>query len=169
MIRLAATAFAIVLFVVPLVTAPIPPVAVISALGLLLAAVGIIALRRWPVTAAACVFLTNYAAALWIAGASVSVVSAAGFGLALLLLLEAVELARCTRHATVDSGVVRSQVVAWTGFAAGTLGTAMLVMALAVAVAAAVPFTAAPLVAAAGAVGVALALTLALTRGRPGT
>jgi hypothetical protein len=164
MIRLAATTFAVVLFVVPLVTAPIPAVAVIGSLGLLLATVGIVALWRWPVTAAACVFLTDYAAALWIAGASVSVVSAAGFGLALLLLLQSVELARCTRHATVDPGVVRSQIVAWTGFAAGTLGTAMLVMTLAGAVAAAIPFTAAPFVAAAAAVGVALAGAAALTR-----
>jgi hypothetical protein len=164
MIRLAAATFAVVLFVVPLVTAPIPAVAVIGSLGLLLATVGIVALWRWPVTAAACIFLTDYAAALWIAGASVSVVSAAGFGLALLLLLQSVELARCTRHATVIPGVIRSQIVTWAGFAAATLGTAMLVMALAGAVAAAIPFTAAPLVAAAAAVGVALAGAAALTR-----
>jgi hypothetical protein len=65
MIRLAAVLFALVLFVVPLLTAAMPAVAAAGLMGLLLAAVGIAGLWRWPVTAAACVFLTDYAAALW--------------------------------------------------------------------------------------------------------
>jgi hypothetical protein len=162
MIRLPAVAFAVVLFVVPLLTAPIRAVAVTGLIGLVLASVGIAALWRWPVTAAACVFLTDYAAALWVAGASASVVGAAGFGLSLLFLFQSVELARCVRHAAVDAGVVRSQIVRWTGFAAATLAATMLVMALAGPVAAAVPFAAAPFVAAAGALGVVLALAAAV-------
>jgi hypothetical protein len=163
MIRLPAVAFAVVLFVVPLLTAPIPAVAVPGLIGLLLAAVGIAALWRWPITAAACVFLIDYAAALWVAGASVSVIGAAGFGLSLLFLFQSMEMARCVRHATVNAGVVRSQIVSWTGFGAATLAATMLVMALAGPVAASVPFAAAPLVAAVGALGVVLALAAAVT------
>ena len=168
MIRLPAVVFAVVLFVVPLLTAPIRAVAVIGLIGLLLAAVGIAAFWRWPVTAAACVFLIDYATALWVAGASVSVVGAAGFGLSLLFLFQSMELARCVRHATVDTGVVRSQIVRWMGFGAATLAAAMLVMALAGPVAAAVPFATAPFAAAAAALGVVLALAAAMrntTRG----
>jgi hypothetical protein len=132
--------------------------------GLLLAAVGIAAFWRWPLTAAACVFLTNYTAALWVAGAPVSVLSATGFGLSLLFLFQSVELGRRMRHATVDARVVRSQIVAWTGFAAATLGTTMLALALAGAVAARLPFAVAPLVAVAGALGTMLVLAAAVKR-----
>jgi hypothetical protein len=164
MIRVAAASSAVVLFVVPYFTTPIPVVTVAGLIGLLLAAMGLATLWRWPVTAAACVFVTDYALALWVAGPSVSIVRAAGFGLALLLLLQSMELARCARHAVVDGGVARSQIVVWTAFGAATVGTAMLVMVLARAIAEAVPFTAAPLVAAAGALGVVLALAAALRR-----
>lgn len=164
MMRLAAALAALVLFVVPFLTTARPVVAVGGASALLVAAVGIVTLWRWPVTVAACVFLADYAAALWLAGASVSVVSAAGFGFALLILLQSVELARWARHALVDAGVVRSQLIGWTGFGVATVGTAAVVMVFARGVAGAIPFTAAPLVAAAGALGVVLALASALTR-----
>ncbi len=163
MIRLPALLFALVLFIVPFLTAPIPAVAVTGLIGLCLAAVGIAALRRSLVTAAACVFLTDYAAALWVAGASVSVAGAAGFGLSLLLLLEAVELGRRVRHAAVGTGVVRSQIVRGVGFGAATLAATMLVKALASALAVSVPFAAAPFVAALGALGVVLAVAAAVT------
>ncbi len=163
MIRPPAVAFAVVLFVVPLLTAPIPAVAVTGLIGLLLAAVGIATLWRWAVTAAACVLLIDHAAALWVAGASVSVVGATGFGLSLLFLFQSVELARCVRHAAVEIGVVRSQIVYWMGFGTATLAATMLVMALAGPVAASVPFAAAPFVAAAGVLGVVLALAAAVT------
>ena len=163
MIRLPAVAFAVVLFGVSLLTAPRREVAVTGLIALLLAAVGIAALWRWPITAAACVFLTDYAAALWVAGASVSLVGATGFGLSLLFLFQSVELARCVRHATVDAGVVRSQIVRWMGFGTATLAATMLVMALASPIAALVPFAAAPFVAAAAALGVVLALAAAVT------
>lgn len=169
MTRLPASAFAVILFVVPFLTAPIPAVAVTGLIGLLLAAVGIAALWRWPITAAACVFLIDYTAALWVAGASVSVVGAAGFGLSLLFLFQSTELARCVRHATVDAGVVRSQIVRWVGFGAAALAATMLVMALAGPVVASVPFAAAPFAAAAGALGVVLALAAAVRNTTRGT
>jgi hypothetical protein len=163
-IRLAAASSAVALFAVSLVTAPIPVVAGLGMIGVLLAAAGIATLWRWPITAAAGVFATDYALALWVAKSPVGIVSAVGFGLALLLLLQSVELARCARRATVDAGVMRSQLVGWTGFAVMTLGTTMLLMVLARGVAEAIPFAAAPLIAAAGALSVVLALALALTR-----
>jgi hypothetical protein len=163
-IRLAAASSAVVLFGVSFVTTPILVVGVPGMIGLFLAAAGIATLWRWPITAAAGVFATDYALALWVAKSPVRVVGAAVFGLALLLLLQSVELARCARHATVDAGVMRSQIVGWTGFVVVTLGTTMLIMVLARGVAEAIPFTAAPLMAAAGALGVVLALALALTR-----
>ena len=166
MMRLAAAASGVVLFVVTCLAAPIQVVAVPGVIGLLLTTLSLVTLWRWPVTAAACVFVSDYALALWVTGPSVSVVGAASFGLALLFLLHSVELARCARHATVDAGVIRSLLVGWVGFGAAILGTAMLIMALARDLAAAVPFTAAPLLAAAGALGMVLALATALTRRR---
>ena len=163
MLRLPAVAFAVVLFVVPFVTAPVRAVAVTGLIGLLLAAVGIATFWRWPITTAACVFLTDYAAARWVAGGSASVVGAAGFGLALLWLFQSAALARCARHATVGAGVVRSQIVRSLGFGVATLASAMLVMALAGPVAASVPFAAAPVVASAGALGVVLTLAAVVT------
>ena len=50
MIRLSAAAFALVLFWAPLRAAPIPAVVVTGLVGLLLAAAGIVTLRRGPVT-----------------------------------------------------------------------------------------------------------------------
>ena len=166
MIRLPAAALAAVLFVVPVLTATVPAVAVLALIGLLLAAVGIATLWRWPVTSAACVFLTDYAAALWLADAPVSVTVAAGFGLSLLLLLQSVELARCMRHATVDAGVARALVRRWVGFGVAMLVVTFSAMPLAIPLAALVPFTTAPFVAAAGVLGAVLALAATVLRPR---
>ena len=164
MSRLAATALAVVCLVVPLLTAPGSIVAVTGGTGLLLALVGVVTLWRWPLTAAACVFLIDYAVALWLGAAPVSVVRAVGFGFSLFLLLESGELARGARRATVVAGAVRSQVLHWMGFGAATLATTMLVMALAGVVVASIPVAAAPFMAAAGALGVVLALAAMVTR-----
>jgi hypothetical protein len=158
MIRVVTAVAAAVLFVVPPLTAASPAVLVGGAVGLLLASAGIVTLWRWPITAAACVFVTDYAGALWLAGRAVSVVGAAGVGLALLLMLHSAELARGARRAAIEGALVRSQVVGWGGFVAATLGAAVLLMALASAVAATVPLAAAAILAAAGALGVVLAL-----------
>jgi len=166
MIRLPAALFAAVLFVVPVLTATVPAVTVLALIGLLLGAVGIATLWRWPVISAACVFLTDYAAALWLADAPVSVAVAVGFGFSLLLLLESVELARCMRHATVDAGVARSLATRWFGFGAALLVATFSAMPLAFALAALVPYAAAPFVAAAGVLGAVLALAATVLRPR---
>ena len=162
MIRFAAVVSTIVLLVVPLWTMPMHVVIVPGAVGLLLAAFGIVTLWRWPATVAACVFLCDYALALSVAAAPVGLLPAAGFGVALLGLLHSLELARCARRASVHAGVARSQLAGWIVFLAGTAAAVTLAMIAAVGVAPALPFPAAPILAAAGALGVVLALAAAL-------
>ena len=89
---------------------------------------------------------------------------AAGFGLSLLLLLQSTELARCVRHATVDAGLARSQIIHWFGFAAAAPAATFSAMPVAIALAALMPFAAAPVVAAAGALGAVLALAATVIR-----
>ena len=158
MIRIPATVFALVLFVIPFVVAPMKPVAVVGGLGLVLAGAGIGGLWRWPVTSAACVFLIEYAVALSVARASLRVGGGVAFGLALLLLLESIELGRGLRRATVDARVIRSQVTAWLGFTTATLGATLLGLTLAGDLAASIPFAAAPFPAGLAALGVVFAL-----------
>ena len=164
MIQVAAATAAVALFLLALRTAPLPVIAVPGGFALVLATAGIVVGWRWPLTAAACIFVLDYAAALWLAGASVSVVGATGFGLALLFLLQSADLARAARNAQVDGRVVRSQLIGWAVFGATALGSAVVVIVLARGMAGAIPFTAAPLLAAASALGVVLALASALTR-----
>jgi len=161
MIRLVAAALAIVLFIVPLLMAPEKVVAVIGLAGLLLAAAGIIARWRWPVTGAAGVFLVEYALALWVAevsgsAASGSIVGAAAFGLAILLLLQSADLALRARHAIVDAAVLRAQLGRWIALGVGGLAAVMLAVVLAGALAPALPPAASPFLAAAGALGIVL-------------
>ncbi len=151
MMRLLAAASAGALFVLLLLTAPAGAVA--GVVGLLLAAVAIATLWRWLATAAACVFLIGYTTALWLESTPVSIAPALGFGLLLLFLLEAVDLACRVRGATVNGGVVRSVLGRWIALGTGAFVVAMLAMALATVFAAALPAVASPLLAAAGALG----------------
>jgi hypothetical protein len=160
MTRLVTLAAALALCFVPPLTAPLPAVIVASAVGLIVAALGIVTLWRWPITAAACVFLSDYAAALWVTDAAVGVVGAAGVGLALLVMVHSGELARGARRATLDARVVRSQAVRGAALAAATLGTALLVAVVSRVIAGTLPLVFAPLLAAAGALGVVLAIAL---------
>jgi hypothetical protein len=163
MIRIPAAIFALALFAMAWVTAPIKPVAAVGALGLLLAALGIGGLWRWAVTGAAGVFLIDYAGALWVARAPVGVGRPIAFGLALLLLIESVELARGLRGASVDARVIRSQLTAWSGFAVSTLAVTLLGLAFAGSLVASIPFAAAPFIAGAAALGVVVALAAIIT------
>ena len=162
MIRVPAAVFALVLFAIPCVVAPMKPVAVVGGLGLVLAGAGIGGLWRWPVIAATCVFLIEYAVALSVARALPRVGGAVAFGLALLLLLESIELGRGLRRATVDARVIRSQVIAWLGFTTATLAATLLGLTLAGDLAASIPFAAAPFLAGLAAVGVVFALAAIL-------
>ncbi|HEV8530922.1 MAG TPA: hypothetical protein VGT00_05870 [Methylomirabilota bacterium] len=164
MIRLLGAAVAVVLSAAPVLIMPVQAVAVIALVGLLLATVGVAAFWRWPVTAAACVFLADYAAALWGAAGPVNVAGAAGFGLALLFMLESADLARRVRRAAVDGAVIRSHLGRWSGFGAATLGSAALAVALASALATPIPAAIAPLLAAGGALGVITTIAVIITR-----
>jgi hypothetical protein len=158
MIRLPAGAFALVLFAIPWVAAPVKPVALVGGLGLALAAVGIGGFWRPPLIAAACVFLIDYAGALSLARVPLGVGKAMAFGLALLLLLASIELGRGCRRATVDAHVIRSQTAGWLGFTTATLGATLLGLSLAGGFAASIPLAAAPFLAGLAALGVVLAL-----------
>ena len=164
MIRIPAAALALVLFAIPYAISPVKPVVVVGVAGLVLAGAGIGGLWRWPVIAAACVFLAEYAGALSLARAPLGVGGAVAFGLALLLLLASIELGRGLRRATVDARVIRSQVTVWLGFSTATLGTTLLGLSFAGGLAASIPFAAAPFVAALAALGVVLALAAIVRR-----
>jgi hypothetical protein len=154
------------LFVAAVLSAPVPAVAALATVGLLLAGAGIIG--AWPriVGAAAAVSVTAYAIALGISAAPVRVLAGAGFGVALLLLLQCADLARRTRHARIGADVLRTQAGAWIGLGAGTLGAAMLGMALAQSLAGSLPHSAAAPVAAAAALGIVMAIAALMVRGR---
>jgi hypothetical protein len=138
--HLPVSAFTLALWALTFRVAPIEPVAVIGLAAVLLVIVGMVMPWRWPIISAACLFTTNHALALWAMDAPVSVLGASCFGLAQLGLLQAADLRRCTRAATVGSGVVRVQIARGIVFAALTL---------------------APALAAAGALGVVIALAMA--------
>lgn len=162
--RLLAAASAVALFVLLRLTTPALAVAVAGLVGLLLAAVAIVARWRWLATAAGCVFLASYATALWIESTPANIVPALGFGLVLFFLLESVDLACRVRGATVEGGVVPSALGRWIGLGAGAFVAAMLAMTLATLIATALPAVASPLLAAAGALGSVWILTAILRR-----
>jgi hypothetical protein len=166
MMRLLAAAAAVALFALLRLTTAAPGVTWAGLVGLGVTAVAIAALWRWPATAAACLFLAGYAAALWIERAPVSVVPALGFGLALLVLLQAVDLACRARGATVGARVLRVTLGRWVGLGAGALLVAMLAMALATSLATALPAVASPLLAAVGGLGSVLVLAVLIRRAR---
>ena len=164
MIRVLAAAFALVLFVIPWMIAPAKPVVVAGVAGLALAAVGIGGLWRWPLLAAACAFLIEYAGALSLTRAPLRIGGAVAFGLALLLMLASIELGRGCRRAMVDARVLRSQLAGWLGFTTATLGATLLGLSLAGGLAASIPSAAAPFLAGLGALGVVLALAAIVKR-----
>jgi hypothetical protein len=162
--RVVAAILALALAVWPVVIAPVPPMASIAGVSLLVAAAGIVLLWRSIATAAACVFLVDYAAAVWLASEQVDIAGAAGVGLAVLFYLQAIDLARRMRGAAVDTPVVRTHLARWAGFAAATLAAAVLSIGIASALAAPMPPVIAPLLAAAGALGVLAALATIIAR-----
>ncbi len=164
MIRLLAIAFAVVLFVIPRLTAPMPAVTGAGLLAVLLTVLAIGARWRWPATAAACVFLANYAAALWMARGPVNLVRAAGFGVALLLLLQAVDLTCRVRGTTVDATLVLAELGRWIGLGAAAFGAVVLAVALANSLATTLPAVVSPLLAAAGAFDAVLIVAAVIVR-----
>lgn len=151
MIRLLAAASAAALFAVLRLTTPSAVVLWVGLLGLALAAVAIAARWRWAATAAAVVFLVGYALALQLGSRPVELGAALSFGLALVLLLGAVDLAGRARGATVHGPVLGTTLAPWIALGAGSFLAATLAMELAAALAGTLPAMASPLLAAAGA------------------
>jgi len=114
---MAPLAFAVVLFALTLRTAFIEPLIVIGVAALALVVVGLLLPWRWPFVAAACLFLTGHALALWGMDAPVDVPGGLGFGLALLFLLHSAHAGRAMRGASVGARVLREQIVGWVRFA----------------------------------------------------
>ena len=164
MIRAAAVAFALVLFVIPCVVAPLKPVILGGGLGFVLAGVGIGGLWRWPLIVAACVFLIDYTGALALAHAPLGVGGALAFGLALVLLLASIEFARGRRRATMHARVWRSQLAAWLGFTTATVGATLLGLSFAGCLVESIPFAGAPFLAGLAALGLVFGLAAIVKR-----
>jgi len=164
MTRLLAAAAAGALFLLLRLTTPAPPVIGVGLLAVGLSAVAIAATWRWAATSAAVVFLIGYAAALGIERRPVDVGAALGFGLALILLLGAVDLSARARGASLHGRVVGTTLGRFIGLGAGALAAALLAMALATGVATALTSTAAPLLAAAGALAFVWSLAALVRR-----
>jgi hypothetical protein len=130
---------------------PVGPVLEVGLLGLGLAGLAIVTGWRWAASGAAVVFLVAYAAALRIEDRRLAVEPALAFGLALVLLLGAVDLIARTRGAHVLGPVVAATLGRWLGLVGGTLAAAFAALLLAGSLAAALPPAIAPLLAAAGA------------------
>ena len=155
MTRLAPGAFALAAFAVPLVVRPHRAVAVIGVAGLLLVTVGMIAVWRWPFTAAAAAFLGEYAATLLVgAETSPGLLVSVGVGLAIVLLLQSADLAVRAHHAVGGVAVLGAQLLRWLVLGGVGLAGAALAVGLALALAPALPPSAAPFLAGAGVLGI---------------
>lgn len=164
MIRLLAAASAVALLALLRLTSRAEVVLWVGLLGLALAAVAIAAGWRWAATATAVLFMVGYTLALRLEGRPVEPGVALGFGLALLLLLAAVDLTGRARGATVRGPVLGTTVGRWVALGAGALLAAMLAMELAAAVAGTLPAMALPLLAAAGGLGSVLVVAALFRR-----
>ena len=129
----------------------VPPVLEVGVLGLGLAGLAIAAGWRWAASGAAVAFLVAYAAALGLEDRRLAVEPALAFGLALVLLLGAVDLIARTRGAHVQGPVVAATIGRWLALVGGTLAAALAALALAGRLAGALPPAVAPVLAAAGA------------------
>ena len=164
MTRLLAAAAAGVLFLLLRLTTPAPPVIVVGLLAVALSAVAIAATWRWAATSAAVLFLIGYATALGIERRPVDVGAALGFGLALLLLLGAVDLSARARGAILHGRVVGATLGRFLGLGVGALAAALLAMTLATVLATVLTSAAAPLLAAAGALAFVWSLAALVRR-----
>lgn len=132
-------------------TTAVPPVLEAGLLALGLAGLAVATGWRWAASGAAVVFLVAYAAALGIEDRRLAVEPALAFGLALVLLLGAVDLIARTRGAHRQGPVVAATLGRWLALVGGTVAAAFAALTLAGSLAAALPPAVAPLLAAGGA------------------
>jgi hypothetical protein len=117
MLLLATCGIAAVLAALPLAVEPSPFVAWLAVPAVLLGLAAAVARSVPLATASAVVALIEYALALVIARGPVDVVTAAGFGIALFLLLQLVHFVSRAHGAAVSRSVLVSQLRAWLGIA----------------------------------------------------
>lgn len=164
MTRLLGAAAAGALFVLLRLTTAVPPVVAVGLLAVGVAAVAIATTWRWAATSAAVVFLIAYGVALRIERRPLDAGAALAFGLALLLLLGAVDVSAHARGASLHGRVVGATLGRFVALGAGALAVAMLALALATAVATALTSTVAPFLAAAGALAFVWSLAALVRR-----
>jgi hypothetical protein len=111
--RFVAFALLLALVALPLAVLPSLPLAWLAVPGFIIGVVGVIALSVPLVTAGAALALIEYTLALTITKTPVDVVTAAGFGAAVFLLLQLVHFAGRVHGATIGSAVIASQIRHW--------------------------------------------------------
>jgi hypothetical protein len=164
MMRVLAAAAAVALVALLRLTSRSEVVLWVGLMGLALAVVALAAGWRWAATAAGVLLLVGYTLALGLERRPVEPGVALGFGLALLLLLAAVDLTARARGATVRGPVLGRTVARWVALGAGSLLAATLAMELAAAAAGTLPAMASPLLAAAGGLGSVLVVAALFRR-----
>ena len=167
MMRDVAAILVIVLAAVPPFIHPSGVVASVAAFAGVAGVLGAF-LRSVPgVTLGASLILIEYALALWLSSAPVSVLGATGFGLALFLLVQLVDLAHRFDGAGLGASMIGAQLRYWIVISGGAGALAFLVIVVAGPVATVVPRGFSPAIAALGAAIAFLGAVTAL-RGAPG-
>jgi hypothetical protein len=157
-----ATVFIVVL---PLSIKPTWAVGVIAIAAGLFCVAGLLR-RSLGATLTGCVLATvDLALALWWSAASMSVIAAVAFGLALLLLLDTTHFVNRFAGAEIDPSAWRAQVAWWIARAAICFGAAVLLVVIASALTLLMPASGRPIIGAAGAfAAVAAALWVVLSQ-----
>jgi hypothetical protein len=145
----------------PLCIKPISIVGVLATLAGVLCFTGLVQ-RSLSATLCGCVLaMMDLALALWWAGSSMSVLGAAAFGLALLILLDTVHFAGRFAGAEVDPPAWRAQLSWWIGRGAVSCGAAIVLTLLASVLAPALPSFGLPILAGVGALAALVAAVVA--------
>ncbi len=153
---------------VPIWTDPSDAVIAIAGIAASVCMLGLLLRLLGLVTAGGVIGSIGYAVAAVDSPGGADVVAGAGFGLALLALLDVSEFARRTHGAAVAAAALRDQIAYWFARAAITVAAVATLLICAVALAAIVPGPARAVVAGAGAV-IAFAGALRGGIGRPGS
>ena len=117
MIRALAGLLGAVLVAVPLLTAPVVPVALVAAVAGVVTATGVAFLRPSVCTAGAGLAIVEYAIALALSGESTDTLAAITLGVALLLFLMVVDFGAQFCGVALDQRALSGQIRHWVGWA----------------------------------------------------
>lgn len=162
MIRWLAALLTLVLAGLPVLVLPSRLIVGLGAVAAALCVTGLLGRSVSFVTAGAACALVQYALALWLSAAPVSLVSSAALGVALVLLLAVVDFLRRVHGVAVVPAVMRGQIRYWVGI--GGVGAAVIVVVALVgrALPLGVPAAGAAALATAGALGTFIGVVRAL-------